>query len=156
MTTTTENTLHKSLSDIIRDAAKVDAQTGAGESTPDVYEKTLPLSSLTMETVKQVSDHNTAFVAASTEVSGQLAIEAMKGNKEINRVTIPFHMGVKDTLTVSVDRSATYPNPKKEGESIVKFGATTVKLETRASHNSGNLKSVRGEISRLAAEALKD
>jgi hypothetical protein len=132
----------------------IDNATGVGAAPDDLYERTLP-EDLTMETVTKVTDHNTTFIAAATDAAGKLAVKAMKENKDLQRATVPFNMGVRDQVTVSVDRKATYPNPQKPEEPIVKFGATTVKYDVRSSHNVGVLKSVRAEISKLAAESLK-
>lgn len=144
----------QSLSDLILAETKMDHSTGVGNSNDKIYEKTLP-EDVSMEMVTKVTDHNTVFIAAATKVAGKLAVEAMKENKDLNRATVPFNMGVRDQLTVSVDRQATFPNPQKPEEPIVKFGSTTVKYDVRSGHNVGTLKSVRNEISKLATEALK-
>ena len=144
----------QSLSELILAETKIDNTTGVGTSDDKVYEKTLP-EDVTMEMVTKVTDHNTVFIAAATKVAGQLAIEAMKENKDLQRATVPFNMGVRDQLTVNVDRQATFPNPKNPEEPIVKHGSTSIKYDVRPAHNVGVLKTVRQDISRLAAEALK-
>ncbi len=153
-TATVNESKVQTLSELILAETKMDKATGVGTSSDNIYEKTLP-EDVTMEMVTKVTDHNTTFIAAATKVAGQLAIEAMKENKDLNRATIPFQMGVKDQVTISVDRQATFANPQKPEEPIVKYGATSVKYDVRSSHNVGTLKTVRAEISKLAAEALK-
>ena len=153
-TTSVNESKVQTLSDLILAETKMDNTTGAGSSSDNVYEKTLP-QDVTMDMVTKVTEHNTVFIAAATKVAGQLAIDAMKANKDLQRATVPFNMGVRDQLTVSVDRQATFPNPQKPEEPIVKYGSTSVKYDVRPAHNVGTLKTVRQEISKLATEALK-
>ena len=147
------------LARLIKSRGKIDTFTGLREKDDGLAEATFSEGMcdprLTYDLFKLAQEHEGNVYNANKIATADAGIDAMKENKDLQRATVPFNMGVRDQVTVSVDRKATYPNPQKPEEPIVKFGATTVKYDVRSSHNVGVLKSVRAEISKLAAESLK-
>lgn len=132
---------------------KVDSKAATAVAAEDMYKDNLP-TGVTMEVVKAVSDYNTTFVAAGAHAFGQVAVDAMKANKKMDRISVDIPMGVKDNVSYTVDRLKEIPNRFGNGETIVKHGVVTTSYEVRAGKNGGQLKAVRNLISELAAEAL--
>lgn len=134
----------------------VDKKTGAGTQSENLYEKNLP-DGLTTDTVKQVKEYDSAFVAAGTHAFGQLAIAAMAKNKGLEKATIELSMGHRDTMGVSVERSKTFTNHLSgNGEQTTKYGVTSVTYDARAGATSGGqLKRVRTALAEAAAAQLK-
>ena len=136
-------------------ASTIDTTTGIGPSQPDLYKELLP-ADLPYEMVQKNADYRSNFVTGTAKAVGQQALEAMKGNKDLQRVTASFTADVNDSLTISVDREVSYPNPQDPSAKIQKFGVVSAKYETRAAHNSGALKALRTQIGLDAAEALNN
>lgn len=146
--------------DVLELATKIEAgltmdkKSGVATASEDLYEQNLP-EDLTMEEVKKVSDYNTTFVAAGTYAFGKLSVDAMSGNKGLEKTTGEIKMGVKDTLSFSMDRRKEYVNHLTGGDKTVKFGVVTSAYEVRAGKNAGQLKVARTMIAELAADKLK-
>lgn len=117
---------------------------GKVEVDGSMYEKTLP-ESLTMEVIKQVSDHNTNFVAAGTRIIRTAAIEAMANDKSLNEVSSTIKMGANDKLNINVERTKSYANHLQGGVETTKYAVTTVGYEVQSGKNGGQLKVVRTE-----------
>lgn len=143
-----------SLAEILKKGISVDNQTGTGTAEDSLYDSNLP-ESLTPEIVKSVSDYNTTFAAAGTFAIGELAVEAMSSNKNLDRVSASIAMGGKDSLNVNVDRSREFTNHLGGGGLTEKFGVTNVSYEVVAGKNAGQLKKARMMIGELALEQLK-
>jgi len=141
----------------IEKAITIDKKTGEGSvGENDVYHDNLP-ATLTREVVKEVSAYNTNFIAAGAYAFGKIAVDAMKGNKSLEKANIEFKMGDRDTVGFTVDRRKEHSNPAgAEGDVIEKFGVITPKYSTRADKTSaGQLKVARSLIGELAMEKLK-
>lgn len=149
-----ENVL--ALSKKIEAGLTIDKKTGVGSESVDLYEQNLP-EGVTMQQVTDVSDYNTTFIAASTHAFGKIAVEAMQSNKKLDSATAEIKMGVKDTLSINVDRSKTYTAQlgDKKGEPITKMGVVTTAYDVRAGKNGGQLKVARALIAQMAADHLK-
>lgn len=131
-------------------------KTKEGEEQNHVYEAVLP-PSLTMETVNAVAKQNATFIAAGTHAWGNMAIEAMRADGDLNETSLQLKMAGKDTLSISVQRSKEYNNSlAKEGDpkTVTKFGVVTATYDVVAAANRGQLKAVRNELAALAAEHL--
>ena len=138
----------------IEASTKVDKKTGVSPDNDTAYAECLP-ENLTMETVTNVHDYDTTFVAAGTYVAGKLWIDAMKGNKSLEEGTTKFNMAGKNALEVNVQRSKSFQNPLvKDSEPVTKFGVVTAKYEVHAGANKAQLKVVRNEIAELAMAHL--
>lgn len=141
------------LSAKIQSGITIDAKASTATAADGLYKDNLPVG-VTMEAVKAVSDYNTTFVAAGAHAMGIAVVEAMKGNKKMDRVSVDIPMGVKDNLSITVDRVKEVPNRFGNGEVITKYGAVTASYEVRAGKNGGQLKAARLAINELAAIAL--
>lgn len=138
----------------IKAGTTLDTTTGIGTASPDLFKDLLP-ADLPYEFIEKGAQYRSNFVAGAVKAVSDEALAAMKGNKELNRVTTSFTADVKDSLTISYDRSVSYPNPQDPATKIEKYGVVSAKYETRAAHNSGQLKALRTQAALDAAEALK-
>jgi len=155
-----KNTISQEVLDMskkIAESLTIDKKTGHGEAADGIYEANLP-ETLTVETVKAVTDYNTTFVAAGTHAFGTIAIEAMKSSKNLTEANVKIKMFDKDVLGVSIERSKDYNNAlAKEGQpkTVTKFGVVQTVYDVNAGGNkSGQLKLVRKEIAAMASEFL--
>lgn len=157
MTETKKISLHDdvaALSTKISEGIKIDAKAATATAGESLYKDNLP-EGLTMETVKSVSDYNTTFVAAGAHAFGEAAVAAMKGSKNLDRISVDIPMGVKDHVSYTVDRIKEVANRFGTGDAtIIKHGVVTTSYEVRAGKNSGQLKAARQLIGELAASAL--
>lgn len=142
------------LAEKLKAGITLDSTTGIGSAKEDLYDSNLP-ETLTPAIVKEVSDFNTTFVAAGAFAFGSLAVEAMAGNKNLERATVEIGMGGKDNLNLSIDRSKTFNNHLAGGGETVKFGIVTPGYEVVAGKNAGQLKKARLLVGELAAAALQ-
>lgn len=132
----------------------VDKKTGAGIENGNLYNDNLP-EGLTTDTVKQVHDYNTTFVAAGTLAFGNLAATAMKSNKSLEEANISIKMGVKDKLEINMLRSKEYTNPLVENsDPVTKYGVVKANYQIQAGANKGQLKAVRNHLAELSMEYL--
>jgi hypothetical protein len=118
-----------------------------------IFEKNLP-DGLDYDTVKQVRQYSTNFVAAGAHASGMAAIDAMVGNKKIDQVVVELPMCEKDRVTYSVDRKKTIIDHLHDKQEITKYGQVGVTLEVHGAKNAGQLKIARNLIGTLAMEKL--
>ena len=133
----------------------VDPKTGVTLEKDDLYESNLP-QGLTIDTIKQVSDYNTSFIAAGTYAFGKLAVEAMAGNKELSTITAELKMGIKDSLSLNIERKKEFVNRLGDGATVEKYGAITASYDVRSGKgSSGQLKAARNVIGELAEASLK-
>ena len=144
------------LAEKIKTGLELNNQTGLGAPKADVnlYEQNLP-EHLSMDQVVAVGDYNTTFNAAGTDAAGQLAVEAMRDNKSLERVTFEIPMAAKDLLSVNVDRHKTFTNHLTGGGETHKYGVVSTAYEVQAGKNAGQLKKARTLIGEFGAEALK-
>lgn len=143
-----------SLANRIEEAMKIDAKTGIVTTGESIYEQTLP-EDLTIEVANKVHKHDADFIAASTHAIGRIAVDAMKGNKKLETAETVIAMAGKNSLSLHVDRTRSYPNPQDKDAPIVKQGVVTVTYDVAADAKVGQLKIARNIISELAAAALK-
>ncbi len=133
----------------------VDKATGVTAEKDDLYENNLP-QGLTIDTIKQVSEYNTSFIAAGAYAFGKLAVEAMEGNKQLEKATAELKRGVKDAVSYNIDRKKDWVNRLGDGATIEKYGVVTASYDVRAGKgSSGQLKAARTLISELAEAKLK-
>lgn len=135
---------------------ELDAKTGVGKVSGDLYHDNLP-EELTKETVQSVDKYNTSFVAAGTYAFGQIAVKAMKGHKDLSSANIEIPMGATNKLSIDVARSKEFSNhlAGSGSDTVTKYGSVTVNYEVRAGRNGGQLKTARAMVSELATAALK-
>lgn len=131
-----------------------------GESTieENLYESHLP-EGLTMETVSNVRRYTSNFIAAGQHAFGVAAVDAMKKNDDLFKLSDTVSLGDKDSVTYTVERNRTFmvhvgankDNPKP----VLKHGicaATVVMAGTSGS--AGQLKIARTHVGAYAAKLL--
>lgn len=129
------------------------------EGTTPSVSKTLYMDNLpetvSKEAAEALNNYNSVFFPASTHAFGEKAIEAMKGNPEIQQMTIEIPMVGKDHYDVTINRQRTYRNPQDESTPVVKWGQVDTQLVTHSAKNSrGEMNAIRDKLSAMALEQL--
>lgn len=138
----------KDMSDSILSGITIDAK-GAGTSAPDAYEKHLP-EGISTGIVKQVSEYNTDFVAASQHAFGVASVNAMKDASDIKSTHIDIPMGYKDNLHIKVSGAVELPNDKG-----TTYGDIETVLTVRSGANGAQSKIARSLVAEIATQGLK-
>lgn len=125
---------------------------GIIEVTPDIYEKHLEATGLTMADVKRLQQHNSDFVASLGLAVGEIGLDAMKRKKDLDMVYAEVKIG-RDTLVSQFDRSKQVPDGS--GGVATQFGKLTSKYTVAGASNKGELKKVRQHLMHLAEATLK-
>ena len=128
-------------------------ETGTAQAGDGVYNECLP-EGLTPETVQQVSDYTTVFVASGMEAAGSVALAAMKKDKKLESVSVNLPLGAFGQADCSVFRNkeVTIPPTEKGGEATkeVQFGVNRCSVSFVAGKNSGLLGKARDAIKEQA------
>jgi hypothetical protein len=144
------------LSDTIKDlstklAEKFTIVDGKLVIDPDAYTQTLP-ENISVETLKQVHDHNSNFYPAVSLAAGNAARQAMALDKTIEEMHVEVPMLGGDRFNLTAHRSRTFPIPKSDKVTL-QYGTLSATLVTQSARASrGAMNHVRDY---LAAEALK-
>lgn len=125
-------------------AAMVVGESGVVEAPADLFEQTLP-EGLSVDTAKQYQKHQADYIAATTLAVGKVGEAAMAKDKTLTQVSYSGN-ALKDTVSVTLQRSKTMPVPGKKGETMTVRGQTTVGYTVRGAENVGDLKKVRTHI----------
>ena len=145
----------KTWSGKIKQNLEINKDTGLGSEKEPIFGLFLEEEGLTEDDFQKTNDYRTTFVAASTHAFGELAVDAMKGNKKLERATCDLALDGKDTLLIAVDRHKTYPNHLGDGKPTEKYGVVSTSMDVYAGKNAGQLKKARQSIAELALAALK-
>lgn len=143
------------LAEKIEAGISLDANTGLGTETSDLYKDNLP-DDLNMEVVAKVTDYNTNFIAAGAYAFGKMSVDAMANNKELKETSAELSMGVRDSISYNVNREKEFVNHLAGGEKTTKFGNLTAAYDVRSGKSGGQLKAARTLIANMALEKLKD
>lgn len=122
-------------------------------SEHDLYSKHLP-EDLSMEVVEKVNGYDIAFVAATGMAVGEMAIEKMAKEKNVEQISAEFNMGKKNSISHVVTRERTFTNITNPAEPIHKFGDLASSLTVQAGRNQGELKKVRNHLHDIGIEQL--
>lgn len=145
----------KELAEKIKSAIKIDPKTGAMEAvSKEFYASTLP-DGITVDTIKQIHDHDTKFVAAQTLAHGEIANAAAKKNKSLEESKLKVPTVGRSNISTIWKRETQNNNPAT-GEKIVKYGVVTAKLDFHGTHNAGQYGAVKAFVSEDAAKKLAD
>ena len=140
----------KALSGKIREKISFD---GNLASVPkDLYKETLP-EGLDYETVKKVQLHNLDFADATTLAFGELAINHLKDNGEIDSVGLTVNIG-KDRVSSEVRRSQQFRNPSN-GETIEKKGVIKTQYVSGINAKRDHYKVIQDHVASLAESIFK-
>lgn len=154
----------------IRSGITIDKTTGIGKEVDEagkLYRSNLP-KDLSVATVKKVNDYNKDFAAATAYVSGELAVDAMKKNKDLNVCKVELSTMNRNRIVHSIERCRTFSDYQHGTEVVEKndkgeiigrriepkavpkkaYMHTTIK--TSYGKNSGNMALVREAIRALA------
>lgn len=151
----TANTIDQNIRDLatkIKGDMKV-GEAGIVEIPKDIFEKTLD-ETLSMDMVKKVQSHQANVVAATGLALGEVGLEAFKGNKTLNQVSVEYPVG-KDSIGGTFSRSKQVPDGN--GGQQTKFGALGMSYKVAgASGSKGSLKKVRAHLSDIAKDVLAE
>lgn len=132
-----------------------DAKTGiVTGDVQSVYDANLP-EGITPDVVKKVSEYDAVAINGTVHAVGNIAIEAMKKNSGLERVTGDFTFGHRGALGVTVDRTKEVVNnfsPNKE--TMTKYGSISAEVKYKAGRG-GQMTAVKKAIAAAAADALK-
>ncbi len=143
------------MAEAIKADMKLDAKTGNVEVRKDLYESLLP-EGLDKKTVQLVQDHNTLFVAAAGLALGEVAIPAMKKNKDLDRATVSIAATGKDAFNLNFDRSRQVPDRNAEGGAgtRTKYGSLGAEFAFYGSKSRGQMNKIKEHLGAKAADAF--
>lgn len=140
------------LADKIKKEITIDGSTGVATVPKELYANTLP-DGLTVDTIKQLQDHNSQFAAASYMALGEASIPVMKKHKDLDRSTLDIPTVGKDHFSLTFDRSGEVRAPGG-GDPKTVYGTGRVAFNMYGTKNRGELSKVRDMLSEKAAAAL--
>jgi hypothetical protein len=120
-----------------------------------LYEAKRP-DTIDPEQEKLIADYKADFTASITAVGGQLAVEAMLSDDDIDRMTVIGSMAGRNEYKATVKRSAQYPGGPNTTDKITKYAPMTISIkEDHGNAKNGLLALARKEILDLGASKLK-
>lgn len=133
-------------------------KTGESAIEENLYEAHLP-EGMTMETVRDVRAYTSNFIAAGQHAFGVAAVDAMKKNDDLQKVTDTLGLGEKDTVTYTVERNRTFMDHmganKDNPKPILKHGVCSATVTMAGTAGSvGQLKIARTHVGAYAAKLL--
>lgn len=145
----------RAMADVLKSAATMDKTTGVGSVTPETYASLLNQNtSLTEKQIVEQQKFHTTFVAAAHLATGELSIEAMKGNKEITQTEMRIPMVGRDAFEVTFSRQkeVSAGNRDNPQERKTVYGVTRGGFELHAEGNRGELSKVKTFLASQTAE----
>lgn len=145
------------VTDVVRNIAdtmkqKMEIGEGGLNTVPkEVYEEHLP-EGVDMKTVESVMGHNERMTAALTLANGEYALDAMKKDKSLQKVSTTMKYGKFGEATSSLERSAEGRKSVADPTIITRYGVTSTKVKTTAGKNRGDLKKVRESLAQQASD----
>lgn len=145
----------QALADKIVAGLTINKADGVVTETTTNYVNNLP-ENITPEIDTAVTQYRQQFVAGSALAVGQLAADALAGNKKLDVVTAELGMSGGDVTRHSVTRSKDFPYTQ-DGERHVRtiVGAMRSEVDVKGGHNSGQLKIARQMVGQLVTERLE-
>lgn len=125
-------------------------ENGKASFAKDAFKLSLP-EDISYETVKKVNNHAQNFALAVAAVNGEKAIDVLKKDKGLEKVSVSAEM-YHGKVVHTVNRSATIRNMQTGAETEV-FGHSSTKITITG--NGKDFKAVKSRIAELAAKALK-
>lgn len=142
---------HKDLADKIKTTLEVENATISEKETRGAYLGNLP-EGIDEKTVDKMADYNNKFVVASHVAMGELAADAFKADKSLEKVNAAVgYFGKRDKITATITREKTFTNnfAKTEEEKTLKKHLV---MQSSINSSGHGLKSVREAMS----EEFKD
>ncbi len=113
--------------------------TGSSVERPDdLYAQSLAGSDISMEQVEKVQRHRQDFLAAAELAVGELAIEAMKADQELEQTSMSLKIGL-DKANVTCHRTFETRAPGAD-TSITNYGWVTSGYKAKASSQANHVR----------------
>ena len=159
----------RALAEKIKAGISIDKTTGLGTETGTpgkLFRTNLP-KGITVDSVKEVNDYTSDFVAAVTLAAGEMSIDALKENSKLDKCKTKVKTMNRNVIETSVARGRGSKD-YKHGEQIkdengnvtdtipvdvIKAGFVKTTYRASFDKNNGDLKKVRSLISLMAEEA---
>lgn len=145
----------REVADYIKSNATMDKETGVGSATPEVYANLLSKhTSISAEQVKELQKLNTTFVAAAHLANGELSLDVLKSNKNIDQTEMRIPMVARDAFELTFHRSkeVSAGNRENPAERKTIYGVSRGGFEIHAEGNRGELSKVKTYLASQAAE----
>lgn len=143
---------------IVEELTKGIAASENGNVDSTIYHAHLP-EGQTEDTVKDLANYTSMFVAAHAKATGNVALERLQGDKKLEKVTSTAGIGALGDTSSTVFRTkdVTIPSPEKGGKPTVRtdIGVVRTSVDFSGGANSGLLKQARKDVQSTLAEALK-
>lgn len=125
---------------------------GTVKYSEDVFAKTLP-EDIDMDTVQKVNKLVDLNLSAQALVTGELAVNAMKKDKQLKQVTssVPYH---NNTISATVQRERQVPNA--DGGTSTAYGTIRASVQVNGAANKGSYKKVKSAVSAMMREACAE
>lgn len=137
---------HKELADKIKESLQREAGMITEREDRGAYLANLP-EGINKEVVDTLSKYNNGYTVAAHVAIGEMAAEAFKADKKLDRIDSKLTVGgVRDTMEVTVHREKTFKNSfakTPEEETIHKSLVMTTKIQS----NTTGLKSIMKAMS---------
>jgi len=145
----------RSLADKLKAEITVDVTTGTVADQKSFFMDNLP-EGVTPELVATYEGYKDTVVKAGGLALGEVSIDAMKANPELNRVTMTIPTVGKSYIGYAFDRSRQVPSRNDDGTTGTreKLGALTVDVVTYGTKNRGEFAAVKNELSEMALMGL--
>lgn len=118
----------------------------------DIYKKCIP-NNLSIKVIKEVSSFNKTFIGASIHAMGEVALEALKKNPSMDKITGTIPMSGRDKVESTMERKRSYPSMDPNNkEKIVKKGVITSSASLNV--QKSELKKLKQYFNKKAQEVL--
>lgn len=127
---------------------------GSVSVNKDAFFKNLP-EGVTKEMVESVAMARDEAVAALTLLTGEVAEEQLKKNKDLNSVTGTLGFGKRGDATASYTRSVVGRKSVTDPTEVTRYGSTQVRVRDFSSKPRGDLNKVRTMLKERAESLFK-
>lgn len=140
----------------VREQIEIDPKTGLSKLSESVYADFLKENTgIEIDTVSQISAADTRFIAVLGKATGEAGVPVLHKNKDLDRITVVAPRDGKNKFEIDLKRETRNINPATK-EEVVKHGVLSAKFDFYGTHNNGDFKKVRTEVSEAAAKKLVD
>lgn len=140
------------LSKMLKEQFEKNYEDGAIMAPKDAWENAYKELGVEAETVKSVEKATATLVNAARLAAGEVAIEKMRDNKDLDRVSLNMGVGKTGKFDLSVERSRAHRNPQT-GQEVTRMGYMSAKFtQNFVGGKSGEGKAIAEHISATATE----
>lgn len=141
---------------IIKDKFNIDSKTGdiTAESDTPLYEAALP-EDLPMKQVKQVHKYDRNFATAVTNVAGELSLQAMIDNKDLQETNVTVPLEGRSTYKGNFKREVTFVN-RIAAQHVADGKPTSTDPVVRHLHATVRIKTSMGGSFKVVKELLAE